>query len=86
MVDDLSDFHGHVIADELLVHELPDSIGAPDLAVVVVDVGVGGEGVDDAVGVEGVEGSDVLGDDRGQFGDDLAWGKLPGHGLCPFLV
>ena len=69
MVDDLADLHRDVVADELLGHERPDGVGAPDLAAVVVDVGVGGEGGDDPLGVEGVHGGDVLGDDGGQFGD-----------------
>jgi hypothetical protein len=51
VVQDLANVHGHVVADELLVHERSDGVRAPDLAVVVVDVGVGREGVGDAVGV-----------------------------------
>src|SRR5207302_4659947 len=57
----------------------------PDLAAVVVDVGSAGKRVDDTVGVEGVDRVDVLGDDRGQLGDDLAWQGLAGHLAGSFL-
>src|SRR6202042_3240631 len=42
VVDYFADVHGDVVADEFLGHEGPDGVGAPDLAAVVVDVGVGG--------------------------------------------
>src|SRR5580693_4276096 len=68
VVDDLADLHGDVVADELPGHEGPDGVGAPDLAAVVVDVGAGGEGGDDPLGIEGVDRGDVLGDDAIQLG------------------
>src|SRR2546421_775663 len=86
VVDDLADIHRHVVADELLGEELPDGIGAPNLPLVVVDVRVIGERVHDAIGVEGVHRVDVLVDDRGQLGDDLADERLARHGSFSFVA
>src|SRR5580658_1898200 len=70
VVEDLAHLHRDVVSDELSGHEGPDGNGAPDLTPVVVDVGVGGEGGDDPVQVEGVDCGYVLGDDAAHFGGD----------------
>ena len=64
VVDDLGDVERDVVADDLLRDPGTDGVGAPELAVVVVDECVVGERRDDRVGVEGVDGGDVIGDER----------------------
>ena len=52
-----------LVADHLLGDPAPDRVGAPELAMGVVDERVVGERGDDRVLVERVDGRDVLGDD-----------------------
>ena len=65
VVQDFPYIHGHVVAHELLGQKDPDGLGAPYFASVVVDVGVGGEGGNDPVEVEGIDGVDVFCDNAG---------------------
>jgi len=66
------DLHGHVVADELFSHEPTDGVDAIDLALVVVHVGVVGEGGHYGVGVEGVHRRDVVCDDAGEVGGHVS--------------
>src|SRR5947209_5021224 len=68
VVDDLGDVHGDVVTDDLLGDEAPDRVDSADLAVSVVDVGVLGEGGHDRVGVERIDGRDVISDHAGEWG------------------
>src|SRR5579864_852725 len=61
VVEDFTYVHRDVVSYELLGHEGPDGVRAPDLPAVVVDVGVGSERGDDPVEVEAVDGCDVIG-------------------------
>jgi hypothetical protein len=56
-----------VVADHLLLDPAADRVDADDLPAGIVDVGVGGERGEDRVGVEGVNGGDVVGDDAGEL-------------------
>ena len=60
MVDDLSYVKRDFVSDYLFLHPPPDRIDTRDLAAVVVDIGILGEGGDDRIGVEGVHGLDVF--------------------------
>src|SRR6476646_3636668 len=85
VVDDLADVHRDAVADELLSHEGPDSLRAPDLAAIVVDECVRCERRDDPVSVDRVDCGDVLGQNWWQLVDDLTahWGLLSGvPGTC----
>src|SRR5439155_3552515 len=72
---------GHRVADELRGHERGNRLDPADLAAVVVDVGVVGEGRDDPVEVERVDGPQVLADHGGGLveGDDLHGDVLSGY-------
>src|SRR6202035_4587549 len=76
VVEDFADLHRDVVPDHLFGHEGTDRIGAPHFPTDVVDVGVGGEGGDDPVEVEGVDGRDELGHHTSEFGGN-------GHGFLP---
>src|ERR1700746_2692107 len=68
VLDDLGDVDGDVVAGHLLRYPSANGLGAPELAPGVVDQGVTGEGGHDGVGVAGVDGGDVLGDDGREAG------------------
>ena len=68
MVDDLGDLKRDLVADDLVGDPAADRVGAPELAVGVVDQRIIGEGRDDRVFVERVDGGDVLGDDSVKLG------------------
>jgi hypothetical protein len=67
VVDDLSYLKRDLVSDHLFLHPPPDRIDTRDLAAVVVDIGIFGEGGDNRIGVESVHGLDVLGDDAREF-------------------
>jgi hypothetical protein len=67
MVDDLADLDADLVPDQLLGHPPPDRVGTDELAVVVVDIGVLGEGRHDRVGVTRVDRGDVISDHAAQL-------------------
>src|SRR4029077_7525384 len=63
----LPDFHGDVVAFDLLGYPPPYGVATLNLAPVVVYVSVGGEEGDDGVSVMGIDCFHVFGCDAGQF-------------------
>ena len=63
MVEHLGDLKRDLVADDLFGDPAADRVGAPELAVGVVDERIIGEGRDDRVLVVRIDGRDVLSDD-----------------------
>src|SRR6185437_12900080 len=68
VVQDLADVDADLVAHHLFSHPAADGGGPGELTPGVVHVGVRGERGHDRVGVQCVDGGDVLGDDASQLG------------------
>src|SRR5258708_35763920 len=68
VVEDLGHRDGHPVADQFPGHPAADGLDPPEFPVRVVDQGIVGEGGHDSVLVDGIDGGDVLGQDRGEGG------------------
>jgi hypothetical protein len=67
VVDNLAHVEGYLVTDHFLLYPSPDCFDAPDLPAVIVDIGVRRKGRDDRVGVESIDGLDVVGDDASKW-------------------
>src|SRR5882724_5938628 len=72
VIEDFANFDGHMVSDHLLLDPAPDCRNPDDLTLVVIDVGILGKSRHDCVGIKGIHGTDV-------FGNDAR--KLLGHGV-----
>ena len=67
VIDNLANVEGHPVTDHFRLYPSPDRVDAVDLPAVIVDIGVRRKGRHDRLGVEGIDGLDVVGNDAGKW-------------------